>query len=169
MAGRTRVTVTTQKDGSQSSSTVRISNTAAQSISKRRNLGSTISRSLAEWLRSLEWSHWSTFTFSKETSPIGARRSFERFCRQYSKVIQCSYFCVEYGEAFGRTHIHALLYLKGDNTATILWRYWFKRYGRNEILPFLENPEGDAVNYVSNYILKGTVDWDIIGTPKLKI
>lgn len=166
---RTRTVTTSRPNGSQSISTVRVSNSVTQSISKRRNKQSPISEALAQWLRSYKWSHWSTFTFRQEITPISARRCFERFLSQNRRFIKCAYFCIEYGEAFGRTHLHALLYFENFDTVTTVWEKWFIKYGRNEIRSFKENEDGDAVNYVSNYLLKGTVDWDIFSTPIKKV
>lgn len=147
--------------------------TIREGFSKDRNILSPLSQKMCEFVSEHSWTHWSTLTFSRETSGFGARRNIERFFNRFLREQESIYYVVEPGGRFGRIHSHAILKL-GDNSvnylkehenqrADYLFQKWLKTFGRNKIIRFQHN--GGAVQYITNYLQKSTIDWDLIGKP----
>jgi len=147
--------------------------TIREGFSKDRNTLSPVSKSMCEFVSQHTWTHWSTFTFSQETNGYGARRNIERFFNRFLLPEESIYYVVEPGGLYGRIHSHAIIKL-GDNKtnylhehqnqrADIIFQKWLKTFGRNKIIRFQH--KGGAVEYITNYLQKSTIDWDLIGKP----
>jgi hypothetical protein len=132
--------------------------------SKYRNRLSLNSSTMARWVSEHLWSHWCTFTFKEETSAIGARNQLQRMYSRFNhNGLKCLYFVVEEGTRYDRIHAHAvgLFYHQSDE---LVFNFWSKKIGRCQVRSF--EKEGGAVEYITNYLNKGTVDWDILGSPR---
>jgi hypothetical protein len=50
-----------------------------------------------------------------------------------------------------------------NQRADIIFQKWLKTFGRNKIIRFQH--QGGALEYITNYQQKSTIDWDLIGKP----
>ena len=147
--------------------------TIREGFSKDRNILSPLSQKMCEFVSTHTWTHWATFTFSEQTNDYGARRNVERFFDRFFIPQESMYYVIESGSKYGRTHCHAILKLGNDSThylkehqherSHLLFNKWLKTYGRNQVRRFQYN--GGAVEYITNYLQKSTIDWDLIGKP----
>jgi len=118
---------------------------------------------VGDWLSAYPWEAWCTLTFrAGQFSPEAATRAANRWLawarREGSPEI--AYFIGhECGGQTGRLHLHGLIGNLGSCVARkALWREWFTRYGRAQILPY--DPTKGAAHYVSKYVSKGLDSWD---------
>lgn len=116
----------------------------------------------AEWLGGYPWTAWGTLTF-KHANPTHEQldRAFVRFI-DYTRTISVwgdtPYFLGHEVGAGGRAHLHVLLGgLIPDRS--MLWSWWFKRYGRCEVRGY--DPQRGAAAYVSKYVTKGLGHYDL--------
>ena len=134
--------------------------------SKYRNALSPLTKEMAAWVSQHKWTHWCTFTFRQETSDNGARRQIERMYERFSNTgLRSLYYVIEEGSRYDRIHGHALGVFESQS-ADIVWQFWKSKIGRCQIRPF--ETEKGAVEYITNYMKKGTIDWDFLGKPKKK-
>lgn len=133
--------------------------------SKFRNDLCPIAKEMARWVSRHKWTHWCTFTFSRETSANSARRQIERFFNRFNDSgLKTLYFVIERGDRYERIHLHALGNFSTNTIADVCWEFWKSKIGRCQIRPF--EKEGGAVEYITNYIEKETIDWDLLGNPQ---
>ena len=114
------------------------------------------------WVDSLkEWEWYFTGTFKYECGMEPAKRAFKRFVRyEMNDGVSYLYVC-ESNRGRGGYHLHALFADCQWMRRKIIWKAWFKRYGRNQILP-VDRSRGFGVEfYLSKYLTKELADWDI--------
>ncbi len=129
-------------------------------------------RELGDWLGDPDrigfgWGAWGTFTFGDKFGPTGPSpdRAMHHWWRWMGsrELAGCGYFAAVEKGSGGRVHLHALLrqaYGRGDSIPRkALWRSWFNRYGRCQILPY--DAELGAVHYITKYLIKSPELWDL--------
>lgn len=124
---------------------------------------------LAHWLHGAvaapyPWDAWCTFTFGPAfgvdgPSPDRALYHFRGWRSRACRRAPC-FAAVETGSQGGRSHVHALLRLE-EIPRSAAWRSWFKRYGRAQILPYDAAKGLGATFYISKYLTKAPLHWDI--------
>lgn len=116
----------------------------------------SIAEAWGTWLDEFSWDLWCTLTFKEERSHASATRAFEnfgKFIRNSGSPDAGWFFAHEVGR-LGRLHLHALIGgIDPWTSRRALWRWWFRRYGRAQILPF--DPDRGAAFYVAKYVTKG--------------
>ena len=89
----------------------------------------------ANWVDSLkEWEWYFTGTFRYECNLEPAERAFKRFVRREMNGASYVYVC-ESNSGRGGYHLHALFADCEWMSRKVIWKAWFKRYGRNRIEP----------------------------------
>lgn len=133
---------------------------------------------LGRWLETFTWEHWGTFTFGEAFGVDGP--SLERAEHHFRGWLAShdhrpgAFYAVERGSRSGRAHVHALLGpgTRGlgravEPTRTELWRSWFDRFGRAEVLPYGKDRSGRPVSgaewYLTKYLTKAPLTWGIEG------
>lgn len=128
-----------------------------------RTEGGKLAHAVGEWLGGEKWDAWCTLTFrAGNYSSDAATRAFANL-RDWlisQGAPHLSYFVGhEVGGAGGRLHLHGLLGgLPPVDSRRGVWKWWHKRYGRAQVLPY--DPEKGAAYYVSKYVSKGLAEWD---------
>ena len=122
-----------------------------------------LSTAVGEWLGRYPWDAWCTLTFragnfTTEAATRAADNLLEWLRREGAPDV--TYFIGhEVGGLGGRLHLHGLLgQLPPIDTRRGIWKFWYKRYGRAQVLPY--DPERGAAYYVSKYVSKGLAEWD---------
>ncbi len=124
----------------------------------------TISTAWGQWLGTFPWDAWGTMTFAAgEFTHDAASRAWQRFARHFQMQQPLGTWFVghEVG-ARGRLHLHCLLGGMHDRTPearTQLWEWWFKRYGRAQVLGY--DPEKGAAHYCAKYVSKELAFYDL--------
>lgn len=114
-----------------------------------------------DWLDGQKWDHFATFTFRHENPTVKQlRRSAARL--QAAAQFERFFWICEKGEVGGRHHLHGLMAASGISNAAV-WDWWFTRYGRALVEDY--DPDRGAASYVSKYMLKRTVDYDMLLCP----
>lgn len=125
------------------------------------------------WLESMtdNWHAFTTLTFGKKWGPQGPNP--ERAAHYFrvwlsslppkARPLPC-FVAVEDGTKNRRTHLHGLfgipdMWREESNWKTAIWRSWFTRFGRAQVLPFI--PALGATFYVAKYVTKEPLWWDV--------
>lgn len=119
---------------------------------------------MADWLQTMEWQHFATFTFRTpcrrpDTALRYLRRVLQRF--QAKRPLR-AFVAVEFHKGKDDVHLHAIigdpdLWRKG------LWESWFYKFGRCQVVPI--ESVGGVTGYVSKYVTKEIKDnslWEIL-------
>lgn len=128
--------------------------------------GRELTEAWGEWLGKWPWQLWSTLTFKQEQSHNSATRAFRNFAQWLQKDSpSAGWFCAHEIGDYGRLHLHALLGGLGPHVSVnMLWRWWFDRYGRAQLLPY--DPTRGAAFYISKYVVKGDLSHYEIEEPR---
>ena len=130
-------------------------------------VGATDPRSVADavgrWLSDKPWNAWCTLTFrAGNFTEDAATRAYVQWLdwlRAEGSPALAYFMGHEVGGQGGRLHLHGLVGNLSDYTSrTALWRWWFKRYGRAQVLRY--DADRGAAFYVSKYVTKGLAQWD---------
>ena len=123
------------------------------------------------WLEEHEWDYWATLTFRDAYSGDAATRAFDRLIRWGRRLApDLGYFVGHEVGKLGRLHLHALFSgaVDVDQVGVLnsqglrskdIWHWWFKRYGRAQVLPY--DPTRGAAAYVSKYVTKEMGHYDV--------
>jgi hypothetical protein len=131
-----------------------------------------LSDSFGEFLAEFHWDWFVTLTFADDVKTFTAHRRCEAWLKSLEKAAgqPISWFRGdEYGEKFGKLHIHMLIgNVAGLHRFTWMerWKEWVpkdreNRNGFARIFPF--DPTKGAAFYVAKYVTKQFGDWDISG------
>jgi len=122
-----------------------------------------ISGEYANFLNTIDWTHWCTFTTRYDLSMKSARRMseviFNKFSKQdiFNQGDQKMFWAAEPFDVKNGYHIHALI--QTQLSPEDIYKWTNKRFGRTLILPY--EKEKGAHSYCSKYILKKLSDYDI--------
>lgn len=115
--------------------------------------------SMGEWLNTIQWTYWATFTTPYELTIQSARRMAEnigKFCiKNNGELI---FWVAEKYDVKDGHHIHALI--KTSTDIRTIWDWAFRRYGRSKIKRY--NRRIGAGGYCAKYITQPMTDYDII-------
>jgi len=114
------------------------------------------------WLNAQQWTYWATFTTRYELSLPSARHManvIADHCLDYGDLM---FWAAEEFDCRDGYHIHTILRTALERQK--LWKWAFRRYGRSHIQDY--DYTLGAGDYVSKYISKRMVDYDIIGNNK---
>lgn len=129
----------------------------------RRRVGKRtgLSEAWGEHLAGMRWDVWCTLTFEEHLSERAAIMAFNRLVRWLRKDNPgVGWFCAHEVGKQGRLHLHALIGGLGPGVSRLaLWRWWYRRYGRAEFLPY--DPERGAAYYISKYVSKDMSYYEI--------
>jgi hypothetical protein len=119
---------------------------------------------MGEWLNQHRWDAWCTLTFrAGNFSAEAATRAYEQWLAYIATTGSPSvtwFMGHEVGGQGGRLHLHGLIgNLESYTSRTKLWEWWFKRYGRAQVLRY--DAERGASYYVSKYVTKGLAEWNL--------
>ena len=120
-----------------------------------------VAKQYGTWLGAHDWSHWITCTFGKWVpSESAAMRAWKRVTALPTLEGMNYFVCVERGEKYGRTHLHALARfpLLGTPRITDFDAEWRARYGITHIRDY--RPAAGADAYAAKYCTKDLGDWD---------
>jgi hypothetical protein len=108
-----------------------------------------------DFLSQFLWTHWVTLTFRDDISSFVAIKRFKKFFKNFS------YFVVaELHKIRGFAHLHALVNLMPcENNYLIYKERWDKEYGWSKWQRYCK--KGGASYYITKYVIKNIVDWDI--------
>lgn len=118
----------------------------------------------SNYLDSIEWTHWCTFTTRYDLSMKSARRMSETIFNHLGNKndlfarIDKMFWVAEPFDVKDGFHIHALVQTNLDSKEIYEWTK--KRYGRSLVLPY--EKEKGAHSYVAKYITKSLSDYDIL-------
>jgi len=123
-----------------------------------------ISEAMGSWLADKPWDVWVTLTFRDGNfSHEAATRAFQKWIQWLGiqgNPNATHFVGHEIGGHTARLHLHGLIgNLEPCTSRNSMWEWWFKRYGRAQILPY--DPEKGAAHYVSKYITKELAHWDL--------
>jgi hypothetical protein len=122
-----------------------------------------ISGEYANFLNTIDWTHWCTFTTRYDLSMKSARRMseviFNKFSKQdiFNQGDQKMFWAAEPFDVKNGYHIHALI--QTELSPEDIYKWTNKRFGRTLILPY--EKEKGAHSYCSKYILKKLSDYDL--------
>lgn len=134
---------------------------------------------MAEWVNGLApWEDYGTFTYRWEAGLWSAVKGFTKFYNRH-ELRNVSYFLgVEENPGRDGYHLHAI-FCDHPVRRSVVWREWFKVYGRIRLTPIVEaaeywqgktlehqvacaSPRAQAVaDYVSKYVCKEGTWWDV--------
>jgi hypothetical protein len=115
----------------------------------------SLEKNWIEFLNQFSWTHWVTLTFRDDVSSFVAIKKFKKFFKNFS------YFVVaELHKIRGFAHLHALVSLMPcENEYFVYKEWWDKKYGWSKWQKYCR--KGGASRYVTKYVVKNIVDWDI--------
>lgn len=118
-----------------------------------------LNQEYAEFLDSIPWDYFCTFTTPYELTLKSARRLSNRIARTINIPRAGKMFWgAEKFECKDGYHLHALI--NSPVPKHVLWEWYFEKYGRNSITNYDSGKSGSY--YVTKYISKELSDWDII-------
>lgn len=125
--------------------------------------GGGLPRAVGDWLNGYPWNAWCTLTFrAGNFSADAATRAVNLwldYIRTTGSPAVTYYVGHEVGGLGGRLHLHGLIGNLADYTSrTALWSWWFKRFGRAQVLRY--DAERGAAWYVAKYVTKAVAEWD---------
>lgn len=110
------------------------------------------------WLQEQEWSYFATLTTRFPLTLKSGRRLMVKLAKNTCQTRDDMIFWVaERFEARDGYHMHALV--KSRMSAEEIWTWWFKRYGRAQVLAY--DPNVGGAGYVAKYVTKAVADYDI--------
>lgn len=140
---------------------------------------------MGDFLSGYPWAHWCTLTFRPPATEAGVGceprewgrfrkrirsdvdvspqyalrqwRTFKRDTTTHANVPLFWFYGVEFGDRFGRMHLHALLGNTERLPTTVLNQAWPAGYSR--ILEYDANR--GASYYITKYVAKDLAEWDI--------
>ena len=123
---------------------------------------------LIQWLDSLKFQIWATWTFGKNWPDGPTRQAVQYHVRRWldQHDLFPAFFVIERGKSGQRrAHAHGLIGKQGpmqlDADINALWNDWKRRYGRSSFEPL--NEKGGASAYCAKYCLKdlSRCDWHL--------
>jgi hypothetical protein len=117
---------------------------------------------LGDWLDSMDWHYWATWTFRDKRSARSIRRAVEAHIDRIGA--SRAFWGIESGKVNGRLHAHGLLYFSRQipPQAEAIWRDWHQRHGRAHVDKYKD--DCGAAHYLSEYVTKDIADYDIQGS-----
>ena len=127
-------------------------------------MSSLLSDGWGEFLSGFLWDWYVTLTFAGDVKSFTAHHRCEAWLKSLDKAAGQSIIWFrgdEYGERFGKFHMHLLIGGAGHLHRFTWMNRWQARNGFARILPF-DSAKG-AAYYVSKYVTKQFGEWDIGG------
>lgn len=130
-----------------------------------RHASNPLHAALGSFLEGFRWDHFHTLTFRQESGDDYARREWWRYQRhvEHAAGVATSWFYgIEFGERFGRVHIHALTANTERLPRSLMAAEW--RAGFSRILDY--DAGRGASHYVAKYVTKELAEWDLSPDPE---